>query len=218
MIGRMMIETASRTSVRVPAVVTTAFVLAIVVVQGAQVSPPRMPRDARTWLDAVRTHVPGQRDAPVEQIAPWSKPELDAVLNALSREPGSERLRLVERALVLHADIAMLNRTPNGYNLPASWPPTARSASTTSTSTLFKDGQAVGIMFGTVHWGFARQLLGRAPAGDDRLRMARRFYRAAGSVLQLWGEYPELDAHLAAGRRALGDDAVMLLIEGTMRQ
>jgi tetratricopeptide (TPR) repeat protein len=37
-------------------------------------------------------------------------------------------------------------------------------------------------------------------------------------VLQLWGEYAELSAHLAGGRRLLGEDPVLLLYEGTMRQ
>src|SRR5262245_66249896 len=142
MIRRLMIEW-FRASIRVLAIGWTTFVCAMVVAPGAQVSPPsRAPRDARTWLDAVRTHVPGQRDAPVEQIAPWSKSELDAVLGPLSREPATERLRLVERALVLHADIAMLNRTQSGYNLPAA-STTAAGSWRAASSTLFKDGQAV---------------------------------------------------------------------------
>jgi tetratricopeptide (TPR) repeat protein len=36
-------------------------------------------------------------------------------------------------------------------------------------------------------------------------------------MLQYWGEDPELSKHLTAGRRFLGEDAVLLLYEGTQR-
>ncbi len=105
---------------------------------------------------------------------------------------------------MLHADVAILNREPAGYNLPAG----------EANVTLLSDGRAVGQMSGTVHWEFARRLIERAPEGEDRLRIAQTFYRATGAVLQWWGEYPELATHLAAGRRLLGDDPVLLLYEG----
>jgi tetratricopeptide (TPR) repeat protein len=179
----------------------------------AQVSQPRdAPRDWQSWIDAVRTHAPGELDEPVARVAPWSRAELQSVLAAMRRETRSEpqagQLRLVERALMLHADVAFLHRLPDGYNLPAG----------PGGVTLFEDGRAVGRMSGTVHWEFARRLLDQAPEGEDRARIGRWFYRATAAVLQLWGEYAELTTHLSDGRRLLGDDAVLLLYEGTMRQ
>jgi tetratricopeptide (TPR) repeat protein len=170
--------------------------------------PPATNHDFRAWFDAVNRHVPGQRDNAVTQIAPWSKPELDSVFGQFSRQVPADRLRTLARALVLHTDIAILHRTTNGYDLPAG----------PNSATLFKDGRAVGLMLGTVHWDFARRLLNRAPEGEERLRIGRQFYRAAAAVLQRWGEYPELTAHLTAARRFLGDDAVLVMYEGTMRQ
>jgi tetratricopeptide (TPR) repeat protein len=164
--------------------------------------------DWHTWLEAVNTHVPGERDEAVQRIAPWSSIELDALLPELQRQFAPDQLRIVGRAVVLHADAAILNRDDRGYNLAAG----------TGGGTVFEDGRRVGQMSGTDHWDFARELIDGAPRGEERRQLGRRFYRATGAMLQLWGEYPELITHLAAGRRLLGDDAVLLLYEGTMRQ
>ena len=166
------------------------------------------PHSYQSWAGAVNAHTPGARDEAVSRIAPWSLDELDGVQIDLAREPLAERVRITARALVLHADIAILHRESSGYTLPEG----------SERITLFSDGRAVGQMSGTVHWEFARRLIDRLPAGADRTRIARQFYRAAGAVLQFWGEYPELATHFAAGRRILGDDAVLLLYEGTMHQ
>jgi len=167
----------------------------------------RTVRDGQAWLDAVRSHVPGERDEAVEQLAPWSLAELQSAARILSRQPDTDRLQLIERALVLHSDVAILNRDINGYNLPPA----------SSGIVLYNDGRTIGETGGTIHWEFARRLLNRAPRGDDRRLLGRRFYRATGAVLQLWGEDPELSTHLVAGRRLLGDDAVLLLYEGTQQ-
>jgi tetratricopeptide (TPR) repeat protein len=165
------------------------------------------PRDWSAWLAAVNAHVPGERDDAVTAIAPWSLDELDALLPEVPKQPD-QGVRLVERGLVLHMDIALMHRNAAGYDLPPG----------PGGVTLFSDGRAVGQMSRTIHWEFARRLVDRVSARADRVRIGRAFYRATGAVLQLWGEYPELATHLADGRRAIGDDAVLLLYEGTMRQ
>lgn len=171
-----------------------------------QVSPPR---DFVAWLDAVNTHIPGSRDAAVTRVAPWSRADLNAVLQPLSRETDEARLAIIERALVLHTDVAILYRNnTGGYNLPAG----------PRTSTTLIDGKAVGQAAGTFQWDFARRLVDRMPRGETRLRIAQRFYRATAAVLQFWGEQGELAEHLSAGLRALGDDAVLMLYEGTRQQ
>lgn len=160
------------------------------------------------WLEAVETHVPGELDAPLLGVAQWSRGDFDGLLPPFSRHPVGDRARIVDRAVVLHTDIAMLHRTQWGYDLPPG--PT--------TTVLFQDGREIGQMFGTFHWDFARRLIDRLPRGEQRQRIGRQFYRATAAVLQLWGEYPELTTHLTAGRRLLGDDPVLLMYEGTQRQ
>jgi tetratricopeptide (TPR) repeat protein len=160
------------------------------------------------WLDAVNGHAPGQQDDAVARVAPWSRGELESMLATLSGQTAADRLRIIERALVLHVDVAILHRTPDGYRLPSG----------ANTLRVVRDGRDVGQTAGTVQWEFARRLVDRAPQGNDRRRVGRRFYHATAALLQLWGEYPELTTHLTAGRRFLGDDPVLLLYEGTLRQ
>jgi len=165
--------------------------------------------DYPNWLEAVETHVPGARDEAVTRLAVWSRGELDDLVSAFWQPPPrNDQLRLLERALVLHADIAILNRDVRGYNLPAG----------EGTTVLVEDGRAIGQMSRTAHWDVARRLVGAMPVGIERTRIARQFYRATAAVLQQWGELPELTTHLIAGRRLLGDDPVLLLYEGTMHQ
>lgn len=160
------------------------------------------------WRDAVATHAPGQRDAPLVRIAQWNGRDLDEVSGPLSRLGPEQRTPLIERALVLHADIATLNRTSGGYTLPPA----------PGSTTLFADGKSVGQMARTFHWDFARRLIDRLPRDEARIRIGHRFYRAAAAVLQRWGEFPELEPHLAAWRRSLGENAWLLLYEGTLHQ
>lgn len=166
------------------------------------------PRDFAAWFAAVSTHLPGQRDEPLLRIVPWLEGELETAMRGLSSQRVEARPAIVQRALVLHVDIAMLHRTHRGYDLPAG----------RMTTTLFQDGRTIGSMVGTFHWEIGRRLLERLPASADRDRIGRAYYRATAAVLQQWGEYPELVVHLAAARRLLGDDPVILLIEGTYHQ
>lgn len=170
------------------------------------------PRDWSAWSTAIDEHVPGQKDSALVRIAPWSRNQLEAILPLLSREleriEPVEQRRLIGRALVLHTDAAVLNRTSSGYKLPPTW----------NAVTLVTDGNVVGRMTGTFHWEFMRRMLGRLPASDDRRRISQIFFRATAAELQRWAETPELMLHLAAGRKLLGDDPVLLLYEGTTQQ
>jgi hypothetical protein len=165
-------------------------------------------RDPQAWLDAVQSHTPGVRDAAVIAIGPWSLGELDRAAGFHTRLRQPNELNVVVRALVLHADIAMLNREAGGFTLP----------SASNSVILFADGRAVGRMAGTVHWEFSRRLIDRLPKNERALDVGRRFYRAAGAVLQQWGEFSELTTHLAEGRLLLGEDPVLVMFEGTQHQ
>ncbi len=184
------------------------FVVAATHAQHAELSPNA--RDVDTWVRAVTQHVPGQHDEAVAYLARWATADLEALLPALVQIAPDEKVRaaLVRRALILHADVAMFNRTTTGYTLPPSGPPTY----------LFADGKETGRMYGTFHWEFGRRLLERLPRGDERQAMARVYYRAVSAVLQVWGEHVELKQHLAVAPGITGNDPVLLMYEGTMHQ
>jgi tetratricopeptide (TPR) repeat protein len=170
-----------------------------------------------TWLWAVNHHVPGQQDGAVALLAPWSDGELDDVLSDLepyvkgkkprkqlgwtSREDAEAAL---ERAAVLHAEIAVCHRTSRGYSLPSD----GRG------SVVVVDGRRVGGESGTVHWMFGRQLLDLVRPNDK----VRLWYRATSAFLQSWGEYSELEPHLKRARELFPDDAVLLLYDGTLHE
>lgn len=196
------------TRVRLLLVAMTLGLMTSVVTAGQDQASAADTRDFAAWRRAVLEHAAGQRDAPLARIATWSRRELDSVLSGVSDLDPEDRLSLVARATIFHADMALLNRTARGYNLP----PDAHG------SPLFADGAEVGQMFGTFHWDFGRRLIERLPQGDDRTRMARLFYRATAAILQRWGEQSELADHLDRARRVLRDDAVLLMYEGTMHQ
>jgi tetratricopeptide (TPR) repeat protein len=128
-------------------------------------------------------------------------------LPRVARRQPADRLRIVERALVLHTDIATMHRGPRDYR---------GLAPGRNVASLFQDGQVQGQAAGTYHWEFARRLIEQLPRGEERLRVGRLFYRATGALLQGWMEYAELRPHLAAAGRVLPEDPVLLLYVGTM--
>ena len=183
---------------------------------GAQVVKP-ISKVLEAWLWAVSHHVPGQRDRAVELLAPWSRGELGAVLLELKpyvegRKPRSEvgwRTRgdteaTLERAALLHAEIAAFHRTVRGYSLP----PDGRYA------VEVVDGRRVGGQARTVHWWFARQLLDLVRPNDA----VRLWYQATSAFLQSWDEDSELEPHLKRARQIFPDDAVLLLYEGALHE
>jgi hypothetical protein len=169
------------------------------------------------WLSAVDRHVPGQLDRPTALVAPWSRADLDAVLAELQPiVDGRAPLRLVgwasredagrtlKRGALLHADIAAMHRSVDGYSLPSD----GRSF------VLVNDGQKVGARGGTVHWSFARRLLDLLPPDEDVLL----WYRATAAFLQSWDEYSELEPHLKRARELFPRDAALLLYEGALHE
>lgn len=187
-------------------IVVLALGCASVAADGMQTGP--YARDWPAWHELVVSHTPGERDLAVDRLSQWTRGEVDRMIAAVSRLPPEERAPVVARALVLHTDVALFNRTPTGYSLPESG----------TESLLYADGQQVGVMSGTFHWDRGRQLIERLPRGDERLRIARAYYRGSSAVLQFWGEHTELQRHLAAAARILGPDPVILLYEGTQHQ
>jgi hypothetical protein len=170
-----------------------------------------------TWLWAVSHHVPGQEDRAVELLAPWFASDLEGVLSELQPYVDDRKPRwrvgwstredaeaTLERAALLHAEIAAFHRTVRGYSLPPSGPD----------SVVILDGRRVGTQAGTVHWRFGRQLLDLVRPNDAVLL----WYRAASAFLQSWDEYSELEPQLKRARELFPDDPVLLLYEGTLHE
>jgi tetratricopeptide (TPR) repeat protein len=171
---------------------------------------PGGPRDWTTWLNAVNTHEPGALDDAVMTVGRWSMRELQSASAPLGRQIG-DQFQVLQRAVILHVDAAILHHSTEGNATPSG----------SSNAILYLDGRAVGRVATTVHWEFARRLLARPPVavkGEREVRLSRQFYRAAAATLQLWGDRPELTLHLDAGRDLLGEDAVLLLYDGTHHQ
>lgn len=166
------------------------------------------PRGFAAWRSAVESHAAARRDAAVVDLARWGYGDLLAVLPDVGRLEPQERAAVVRRGLLLHTDIAIAHRTVTGYNLPPHG----------AGSTVFVDGRPVGGGSATYHWDFARALVARLPAGAERTEIARQFYRTTGALMQQWSAHTELNAHLVAAQRLLGDDPVLLLYRGTRHQ
>jgi tetratricopeptide (TPR) repeat protein len=170
-----------------------------------------------TWLWAVQHHAPGQQDRAVELLSSWFPRDLEAVLPELQpyvegRRPRTQvgwttredAERALERAAVLHGEIAAFHRTVRGYSLPPDGPATV----------VIVDGRRMGMQARTVHWRFGRQLLDLVRPNDAVLL----WYRATSAFLQSWDEYSELEPHLKRAREIFPDDAVLLLYEGALHE
>ena len=105
----------------------------------------------------------------------------------------------MKRAAVLHADVAILHRTVDGYDLPR----TPRRA------ILVGDGSEIGEMGGTIHWEFARRILDALPPGAADDGDVRQWYRTTAAWLQECNEYAEFQPHLARARLLFPADPVL---------
>ncbi len=166
------------------------------------------------WRAAIESHAPGQLDSAVTAVSRWARSDLESALDRLAEAvPPSEQPRLLRHAIVLHTDILVLLRRPEGYDLPAD---DDRSVG------LVADAVQMGVKRGTVQWEFTRQLVDRLreatsdPAEADE--ETRLWYRATTAFLESWEDWSESDAHLARAKRLLSDDPVLLLYEGTIHE
>jgi tetratricopeptide (TPR) repeat protein len=166
---------------------------------------------ARLWVEAVQNHRPGELDDAVRVIAPWPRADAiaaaDAAAGSLGRDHAAAN-RLLTRAALLHADIAMLHRGPSGYDLPSNG----------RTVKEVYDGQLIGALTGTVHWDVGRTLLNDVqpkPAADDRVRL---WYRATSAFFLHWREFTELEPNLELGLELVPADGTLLLFAGTMHE
>jgi tetratricopeptide (TPR) repeat protein len=110
--------------------------------------------------------------------------------------------RLLKRAAVYHADVAML---------------APRRISAKSPHVVYRevDGRQAAVEAGTVHWEFGSRLLGDLLREDSKQApFVRAWYAATASYLQLSQTLSEADAHLARARRACPRDPELLFMGG----
>jgi tetratricopeptide (TPR) repeat protein len=158
------------------------------------------------WKLAVQRHTPGKSDAALETVATipyWRIP------HALRRSEVAEDRHFLTRALVLHTDLAIVQRQAAERRGDAG----ARSG-----SMLLEDGQSAGRRQGSPHWSVALQIA--TMLADRRDPEARRiallWFRAVNGLFLHWAEGTQL--YVDTGLRYFPDDAVLHLYRGTVHQ
>lgn len=180
----------------------TALVLAVLTLSlGLEAQTPNANVDA--WPAAVEGHHPGEWDDAVEQVARWSRRDLDEALAAWRRSPANREAdastRFLLRAATLHADIAVFHKTESGYALPSNGEAVMMAS----------DGRPLSDRGGTVHWAFGRRVIDALDGGSARGGSVQLWYRATAAYLVTASDLAEAEAHLARGRALFPDDAVL---------
>ena len=174
------------------------------------------------WIAAVRAHEPGQPDRALLTVAAWTPAEIERILPSVAGDPDATRL--LAKALVLHADIGILE---HAGGLPGGG----------IRVTTLADGRIRGDRRLSLQWRIGRTIAGflvalpvkrpgyEPPDAADverehrqRLGVLRRWYRATAALLQEDGHFGFLHTHVNAGLSMLGDDAVLLMYRAAMRQ
>ncbi len=110
--------------------------------------------------------------------------------------------RLLRRAAVYHADLAVLSSGEGAAAGAAARP--GRS------SVVIGDGQQVRTSTSTIHWAAGRRLLDSLRPGPARDPLALAWYAAGGATLQAQRLLTEADDHLSRARQIFPDDAQLL--------
>lgn len=222
---------AAPTGVRRPrgaSVVLVATLGAGVVVHAQQTSPPlevsklapaALEKYAAAWRAAARTHAAGRFDEPAAAIARWPAGLTHEVIERTlaSRVVDEDHAAVIAKGLLLHTDIALAVRT-------------GEAGTTTGTLDLVMlDAKPYGSRLFSIHWSHARVLAdalvkaragrpARNASGASSIATARAWYRAIGALFQQWADLGRLHTHLDHAGGVLGEDPVLLLYEGTLRQ
>ena len=158
------------------------------------------------WKLAVQRHDAGKADAALETVAAipyWRIP------HALRRSEVAEDRYFLTRALVLHTDLAIVQRQA-----------AARRGDTgaRSGSLLLEDGQSAGRRQGSPHWSVALQIATMLADRRDpeARRLALLWFRAVNGLFLHWAEGTQL--YVDSGLRYFPEDAVLHLYRGTVHQ
>jgi tetratricopeptide (TPR) repeat protein len=164
---------------------------------------PAAPSTA-SWLAAAREHTPGANDASLAALRRWPRDATFAAIDAASR---SAEAGVLGRGLILHTDIAILERTTGGG-----------AEAGVGRSIRLIDAEAVGSLRRTYQWDAGRRLatlLAKRPQGEP---IARTWFRAVAALLQQWGDLGACRSHLDHAAALFPDDPVLWLYRGTLHQ
>lgn len=156
------------------------------------------------WLDAVRTHTPGEWDAAARLAGSWSSDDLREVLDALRDKPrdaGTNRVLLA--GAMLHADVAILGLDRQRKSAPGD-----RLVS------YARDGRHYGQHVIEPGWAFSRRLLDAVTPDGTSEQTAALWYRATTAHMAQYGQLAEADPHLERARRLFPDNAHVLFDSG----
>jgi tetratricopeptide (TPR) repeat protein len=132
-----------------------------------------------------------------------------------------DRSRFLQRAAILHTDVAL-----RAFGAPVA---TSSSVGRTSVSHLgasatervlarLPDGDYRGTVYGSLHWDLARLLVETAVVDDASRDFARRWYRATAATLSGDGAFGEGKPHFARALRLFPHDAALLFSHGCMQE
>jgi tetratricopeptide (TPR) repeat protein len=162
-------------------------------------------RSPEAWLAAARAHTPGERDASLTALMQWPRDETFAAIDRAGRSDTDAGV--LARGLVLHTDIAILERVTGGG-----------AATGVGRSVRLIDAESVGSLRRTYQWDAGRRLatlLAKRPQGEA---IARAWFRAVAALLQHWGDLGACRGHLDQAAALFPDDALLALYRGTLHQ
>jgi tetratricopeptide (TPR) repeat protein len=162
-------------------------------------------RSPEAWLAAARAHTPRERDASLTTLMQWPRDATFAAIDRAGR--GDTDAGVLARGLVLHTDIAILERATGGG-----------AAAGVGRSVRLIDAESVGSLRRTFQWDAGRRLatlLAKRPQGEPG---ARRWFRAVAALLQKWGDLGACRSHLDQAAALFPDDPVLALYRGTLHQ
>ena len=191
---------------------------------GQNPDTPKLIREVRVkeWISIVSEHEPGRTDAALGRLQGWTAVQLEELIGGLGENLGrpsqlpiktpEDRLQLLRRGAVIHADLAMLARFDDAIA------PAPQASRLAIPSVVVDDGQTTGFASNSVHWEIGRRLIDYMLAGDrepDEFMSA--WYRATSEFMIAGADYAATEPHLRRARQLLPRDAHVWLASGVVR-
>ena len=135
----------------------------------------------------------------------WPRDATFAAIDGATRRNADTGV--LARGLVLHTDIAILERASGGG-----------AAAGVGRSVRLLDAESVGSLRRTYQWEAGRRLasvLAKSPQGAP---IARTWFRAVAALLQQWGDLGAVRVHLDHADAAFPDDPWLTLYRATLHQ
>lgn len=186
--------------------IRAALAITGVLVAVAAAAQPKEDPPTLAWRQSVLYHVPGTADAALQRAAaiPYWR-----AMHALRRADLTEDRFFMTRALVLHTDLAIVER----QTAAKTGDPRA-----TSGSFVLEDGQEVGRRVGSPHWAVALKVATIMAGGQDATAqaVALRWFHTVNALYLHWADATLLYAD--SGLRYFPKDAVLHVYRGAVHQ